>query len=178
MKLPLQITSRDFELSEVYKEEIRERAEKLDRFYDGIMRCRVVVETPHRHKHEGKLYNVRIDMTVPGSELVIKREPDEDLVVAIRKSFDAANRQLEEYAKKQRQDVKRHEEQPRGRVITIFPDKGYGFLTTNDSREVYFHKNSVLNGNFSKLKVGSEVRFAEEMGEKGPQASTVALVEA
>ncbi|MDA8079588.1 MAG: HPF/RaiA family ribosome-associated protein [Nitrospiraceae bacterium] len=175
MKLPLQIVSRDFELTDAIRTEISKKADKLDKFYDGIMRCRVVLETPHRHKQEGILYNVRIEMTIPGNEIVVKREPNEDLYVAIRQTFDAAGRKIEDYARKQRGDVKRHEEAPVARVSSLFPDKGYGFLTTGDGREIYFHRNSVLNNNFKSLKVGTEVRFAEEQGDKGPQASSVAV---
>jgi len=176
MELPLQITSRNFELTDVYREEIQEKANKLDQYYDRITRCRVVVETPHLHKNEGILYNVRIDITVPGAELVIKKEPHEDLTVAIRNSFDSAFRRLEEYAKKQRGDVKHHEEQSVAIVSKIIDGKGYGFLITPDEREIYFHKNSVVNGSFKSLKVGAQVRYVEEQGEKGPQASTVSIV--
>jgi ribosomal subunit interface protein len=176
MKIPLQITARNFDLTDVIRNEIYEKAEKLDNFYGGIMRCRVIVETPHRRQRDGVLYNVRIDMTVPGSELMIKREPHEDLYAAIRNSFDAAYRRLEEFARQRRGDVKRHEESAYARVSALFPDKGYGFLTTPEGREIYFHKNSVLNRKFNRLKVGTEVRFIEEVGEKGPQASTVSLV--
>lgn len=176
MELPLQITSRNFDLSDVYKEDIREKAAKLDQYYDRITRCRVVVETPHRHKNDGILYNVRVDMTVPGAELVIKREPHEDLVVAIRNSFDAAYRRLEEYSRIQRGDVKHHSEASHAVVSRIIDGKGYGFLTTPDDREIYFHKNSVINGSFKSLKVGTQVRFVEEQGEKGPQASTVSIL--
>lgn len=177
MKLDLQITGHNFELTDAIRDQIREKAEKLDTYYSDIMRCRVVVESPHRHKHKGKLYNANIYMTVPGGELVIKREPNEDIYVAIRDAFDAAKRQLEDYSRKQRGDVKHHEEIHNARISAIFHDKGYGFLTTPDSREIYFHENSVLNGGFKNLKVGAEVNFAEELGEKGPQASTVRVVE-
>lgn len=176
MKLPLQITARNFDLPDAFREDILERAEKLDEFYARIMRCRVVVETPHRHSHEGIKYNVHIDITVPGAELVVKREPSEDLNVAIRDAFDAARRKLEDFARKQRGDVKQREETGHARITRIFSDKGYGFLTTPDGREIYFHKNSVLRGKFRQLKVGTEVRFAEEEGEKGPQASTVTAI--
>lgn len=176
MELPLQITSRDFELPEVYREEIREKAEKLDQYYDRIMRCRVVVETPHRKQHEGKLYNVRIDITVPGGEIVVKREPHEDFPAAIRQAFETASRLLEEHARKQRGDVKRHEETAVARVGKIFHDRGYGFIETPDGREIYFHKNSIVNEKFSKVKIGTEVRFVEEQGVKGPQASTVTVI--
>lgn len=173
MELPLQITVRNASVSEAVKDNIREKAEKLDSFYPKITSCRVIVEAPHRHKNKGLLYNVRIDLTVPGSELVIKREPHEDIYVAVRDSFDAARRRLEELARRQRGQVKQHEASPTARVLRLFPLEDYGFLETPDGREVYFHKNSVLNGGFDRLAVGTEVRFAEEAGEKGPQASTV-----
>lgn len=176
MKIDLQITAHNFELTELIREQIKERAEKLDSFYSRIMRCRVVVEVPHRHKHKGILYDVRIHMTVPGGELAIKREPNEDIYVAIRDAFDAARRQLEDYSRKQRGNVKQREEIPYARVSAIFSDKGYGFLTTSDGREIYFHKNSVFNSDFKHLKIGTEVHFAEEQGEKGPQASTVKVI--
>lgn len=108
MKLPLQITTRDVSLSEVAEQSIRDKAAKLDTFCDKIMGCRVLVETPHRHQQHGARYNVRIDLTVPGSELVVKREDHEDLYVAIRDAFDAARRQLQDYAARQRGDVKTH----------------------------------------------------------------------
>jgi len=177
MKLSLQITARNLELPEYIKEDIREKAEKLDKFYDQIMRCRIIVEVPHRHRHEGVLYNVRIDMTVPGSELVVKREPNKDLEVAVRDAFDAARRKLEDFARRQRKDVKHHEGLSHAIVSALFPDKGYGFLITPDSREIYFHEHSVLNYNFKHLKIGTAVRFVEEQGEKGPQASTVTVIE-
>jgi ribosomal subunit interface protein len=176
MMIPLQITVRNVSLSEAAKQAIREKAEKLDKFYDRIMSCRVVVEAPHRHNRHGVLYNVRIDLTVPGGELLVKREPHEDLYVAIRDAFDAARRQLEDYARRQRGQVKLHEESPQARVSKLFPGEDYGFLETPDEREIYFHRNSVLNGGFERLEVGSFVRFTEEMGEQGPQATTVAIV--
>ncbi len=177
MKLPLQITARNLDLSEADREKIREKAEKLNTYYEQIMHCRVLVEVPHRHHREGILYNVRIDMTVPGSELIVKREPNEDIDVAIRDAFDAARRQLEDFARRHRGAVKHHEEIPHARISALFPDKGYGFLTTSDGREIYFHRHSVIDRDFKDLRVGMEVRFTEEQGEKGPQASTVTVIE-
>jgi ribosomal subunit interface protein len=172
MILPLQITARNIELTEAIKADIHEKSEKLDKFYDRITSCRVVVEAiPKR-----SLYNVHVDIKVPGKELVIKREPNADLYVAIRDAFLAARRKLEDFVRQQRGDVKHHEGTPHARVGLLFPDKGYGFLITSDDREIYFHENSVLNNGFKKLKVGMEVRFSEEMGEKGPQASSVTVL--
>jgi len=176
MKIPLQITSRNFELSDAIEEAIRAKAEKLDQFYDQISRCKVTVEVPHRHRHKGILYDVRIDITVPGGEIVVKREPHEDVYVSIRDTFDAARRQLKTRAEVRRGAVKFHEETPRGRVSAIFPEKGYGFLSTWDGREIYFHRNSVLGDKFDGLKVGTEVHFVEEHGDKGPQASTLRVM--
>src|SRR5574337_453631 len=136
MILPLQITSRNLELTEPIKADIREHAEKLDKYYDRIMSCRVVVEAMPKRS----LYNVHIDITVPGTELVIKREPNQDLYVAIRDAFNAARRKLEDFARLQRRDVKHHEEVPHALISALFPDRGYGFLTTSDGREIYFHE--------------------------------------
>ena len=175
MEIPLQITVRNLDLPEAIKADIHEKSEKLERFYDRIIRCRVVVEVPHRHQNEGILYNVHIDMTVPGAELVVRREPNEDLATAVRDAFDAARRKLEDFASRQRGDVKHAVEIPLARISVIFPDEGYGFITTPDGREIYFHKNSLLNHDFKHLEEGMTVRFAEEKGEKGPQASTVTV---
>ena len=173
MKIPLQITARNFDLTETIEDAIREKAQKLDLFYDQIMRCRVLVEAPHRRHHKGVLFNTRIDITVPGGEIVIKREPHEDLYVSIGDAFRAARRQIEDYDRERRREVKYHEEMPRAIVSALFSERGYGFLTTIDGREFYFHKNSVLRNKFKDLKIGMKVRFVEELGEKGPQASTV-----
>lgn len=176
MMLPVQVTARHMSLSDAAEAAIREKAAKLDTFYDRIMSCRVLVEAPHRSQHHGVLYNVRIDLTVPGAELVVKREPNEDLYVAIRDAFNAARRQLQGHARKQRGEVKVHEEIPLGKVSRIYSDQGYGFIETLDGREVYFHENSVTHGGFQELAIGVMVRFAETSGEEGPQAAVVALI--
>lgn len=202
MKIPLQITFRHMPPSPAIEENIREKAAKLDELHDGIMGCRVAVEAPHRHHHKGKAYVVRIDLTVPGGELVINREPKrlvakkangaeependfaelhepskhaahEDLYVAIRDAFNAAGRKLQDHARRRRGKVKVHEPQPVARIASLLPMEDHGFLLTPDGREVYFHRNSVLAPGFDRLEIGHEVHFAEELGEKGPQASTV-----
>ena len=189
--------------SEAIETAIREKAAKLNSFYDRITSCRVLVEAPHRHHRKGKLYHVRIDLTLPGSEIVVKHEPKRlsektphvegdpdvtlethepskyaahgDVYVAIRDAFDAARRKLQDFARRQRGDVKIHEPVTHARVTRLFPEEGFGFLETSDGREIYFHKNSVLEPGFGHLKLGTAVYFVEEQGKEGPQATTVRL---
>ena len=113
MTVPIQITWRHIDQSDAIETAIREKAEKLGNYYDRIQNCRVMVEAPHAHKHKGKLYHIRLDITVPGKEIVVKRDPSahgahEDIYVVIRDAFDAARRQLQDHARIQRGDVKTH----------------------------------------------------------------------
>ena len=196
MILPLQISFRNMKPSEAVEARVREEVAKLETFYKGIMHCRVVVELPHRHHTSGDLYHVRIDLTVPGAELIVKREPSlqtslrqvdtekqsksyeahaahKDVFVVIRDAFKEVRRQLQDYARRTRGQTKAHVPQPSGRVSRLFPEDGYGFLRTSEGAEIYFHKNSVLHDAFNRLTIGSRVAFSEELGEKGAQASTV-----
>ncbi len=175
MRLPLQVTFRNIPSSEAIEAHINEKAAKLDRFYDRIMSCRVVVDSTQRRQRQGKLFGVRIDITVPRKELAVTREENEDVYIAIRDAFDTASRRLEEHARRERGDVKIHQGPLSGRIIRLFPDEHYGFIETPDEREVYFHQNSVLNGDFGGLKVGTEVSFVEEQGTEGPQAARVSI---
>jgi cold shock CspA family protein/ribosome-associated translation inhibitor RaiA len=178
MQLPLQISFRHMEHSEPIAAIVREKAAHLDTFADHIMSCRVVVEPAGKHHEHGNLYEVRIDITAPGEEIAVTREPSEhtayrDIQVALRDAFDSARRQLEDYVRRRRGLVKALETAPHARVSKLFPYEGYGFLSTPDGREIYFHRDSVLHEEFDQLQIGTEVTFVEEEGKKGPQASTV-----
>lgn len=175
MRIPLQITFRKIPKSEAIEAIINEKASKLDRFYDRLMGCRVVVEESQGRQHQGKLYSVRIDLTVPGKELAVSRQENEDVYISVRDAFDAAVRLLDEHGHIIKGAVKAHEAVPIGRIVRIFPKEAYGFIRTTDNREIYFHQNSVLNEEFSKLKFGTEVTFIEEQGKEGPQAARVAI---
>ena len=178
MELPLQIAFHNTRPSQAIEDKIRELADGLDACYDRIVSCRVVVDVPHRHHKEGNLYQVRIDLKVPGGELVVKCDPGDraevrDLEVILNDAFDDARRQLDDHVRCLRGHVKSHDQSGRALVRAVFPEEGYGFLETMDGREIYFHEHSVLHGGFTRLAPGAEVVFAEELGEKGPQASTV-----
>jgi len=196
MLLPVQVTFRNIKDPAGLEEMVQKEAAKLERFYDRISSCRVVVERPHRAE-SSKLYHVRIDLGLPEGELVVKHEPtlhgtlqdikedsrEEAKSVlahkraqpAIHEAFREMRRQLQDYARRQEGSVKRLQKMAEGTVKEILPD-GYGFLNTTDGREIYFSKASVLDGHFGRLRAGTRVRFVEEMGEKGPQASTVKIV--
>lgn len=174
MQVPLELSTRRITLSPALEADLRKRAGKLERHYDRITSCRIAVERPSNHHNEGGPYRVRVNVTVPGSELVANKEAD-DLNAAIRDAFEAAERQVEEFSRRRRGEVKTPVGPPTGRVVRLFKEDGFGFVESADGREVYFHRNSVLEG-FDTLEVGSEVRFAEEQGIEGPQASTVSLV--
>lgn len=181
MKLDPIITFRNMEPSAALETTIREKVAKLDEFSSEIMSCRVMVEAEHRHRHQGNLYHVRVDLTVPGKEIVAKRTPTEhqsyeDIYVAVRDAFDATRRQLEDYARKRRREVKAHEAPAHGKIIEVIPAEDYGRIVTPDGRNIFFHRNSLVNGDFNDLAEGMEVSFAEEMGEEGPQASSVHLL--
>jgi ribosomal subunit interface protein len=176
MMIPLQITARDFDLTEPIETLIREKAEKLGQLHDRITRCRVILESPHRRQQKGVLYNVHVEISIPGKEIVVKKAPHEDLYVSIGNAFEMAQRKLREYVTRQRGDVKFHEGAPHARITQIFPQMDYGILTTSEHREIYFHRNSVLGETFNDLKIGMEVRFVEESGDEGPQASTVRVL--
>ncbi|MEY5098104.1 MAG: hypothetical protein RJA36_823 [Pseudomonadota bacterium] len=180
-QLPLQVTFRNLERSDAVEDRIREKVEKLGSFHGGIMSCRVSVELLHRHHQQGKHFHVRIDLKVPGHELVAGREPDEnhaytDVYVAIRDAFDAMKRQLEDLARHQQGKVKTHEQPGHGQVSALDPDRNCGRIATPDGRELYFHRNSLVADDYDQLQVGTQVRFSEEVGEEGPQASSVQIV--
>src|SRR3989337_265897 len=162
MPIPLQISFRNMDPSPAVEERIRKKAAKLERFHDRIIGCTVVIEAPHRHGHKGKLYNVRVDISVPGKDVVVGHtgplnHAHEDVYVAIRDAFNAAGRQLEDHVRRMRGDVKAHFAPVHGKVLRLGED--YGFAQTQDGQEVYFHKNSVVDDAFDRLKIGGEVRL-------------------
>lgn len=181
MAIPLEITFRNMDPSPAIEAAARERAAKLERFADKIIGCQVRIEAPHKHHSSGKLYHVTVELQVPGGHIVASRDPGarhahEDLHVALRDAFRAAQRQLQDHVRVRRGKVKQHEAPPHGRIAQLHPDEDYGIIASEDGREIYFHRNSLLNAAFEDLKPGTEVRFDEEAGEQGPQASSVSVI--
>ncbi len=186
-------TFKGMEHSDAVESLVRKEATKLQRFFDGITSCSVVIDKP-KHHVEGSQYHVRIVLDVPGEQIVVSKDPSEhatlartetqrvhksqelDTVhkyaqVAVHDAFRRAGRRLEDYARRLAGAVKTHEPAPTAEVARLGED--FGFLRAPDGHEVYFHRNSVLDDGFEELRVGSAVRFVEEAGEQGAQASTV-----
>ncbi|PLX51216.1 MAG: 30S ribosomal protein S30 [Desulfobulbaceae bacterium] len=179
MQSPLQITFRNMDTSPAVEEDIRQRVDKLNTMHGPLVSCKVVVEAPARSQQQGGLFNVRIDITSAAGKFVVNKEPapankaHTDCYVALRDAFKAAARQLEKHKERQRGQVKSHSEMPSGEISHLVPMEDYGTITTPDHREIYFHRNSVVNDDFDSLTLGTKVTFHEERGDKGPQASTV-----
>jgi ribosomal subunit interface protein len=117
MQIPLQISFRHMDPSAAVEAEVRKRVSKLEQFFDRMTSCRVVIEAPHRHHHKGKLYQVRIDITVPGKEIAVAHEGPQnaahkDVYVAVRDAFNAAGRRIEDHARKIRGEIKKHQPEP------------------------------------------------------------------
>ena len=161
---------------------IEQHLAALEQRYGRVTACRVVLKAPGEHHRTGGLYEVNIRLVLPnGREVDVGRTPqaDErhaDLSFAINDAFKHARRQLQDHVRRLQGQVKHHESQPIGTVKNLDASGDFGFLEAADGHEVYFHRNSVLDGAFSRLAVGTHVAFAEEMGDKGPQASTVKLL--
>lgn len=173
VEIPVQITLRNLDRSDALEAHIRERAARLEKFHARITGCHVVVEIPHKHKRHGNLFDVRLDIKVPGNELVLNREASQDVYVALRDVFDAARRKLEDQFRRQRGDIKAHAEALAGKVSRLFPSEQYGFIETASGAEFYFGEANVITPAFDQLKAGDEVQFIADLNGDTPQAKRV-----
>lgn len=177
---PVQITFRGIDHSAAIEQCIHDKAARLGKFYDRIMSCRVTVDSPHRHRHKGKLYSIRLDLTIPGHEIAVTRESQldqshEDIYVAIRDTFNEAKRRIQDHARRRQGKVKAHVPPAHGRIVSLDPDHDRGVIESSDGTLINFRRNSVLRNAFDKLKEGDEVRFVtrEQTPGEEPWATTV-----
>jgi ribosomal subunit interface protein len=186
MQIPLEITYLDVEKTDALEALVHEKVAKLEQVCDHMSSCRVGLEKTHDRPKSGSPYRVRIDITVPpGHEIAAVKNPGEGdqydpLETVIRSAFDAARRQLVKLTEKQRDEVKSHPEQETGAMVTkLFSEQEYGFIRSLDSdEEIYFHRNSVINGDFDRIAVGTGVRYVAQQDEEGLlHASTVQIVD-
>jgi ribosomal subunit interface protein len=161
--------------SDALESHTRKKAEKLSKFYHRISSCKVVIESSQKHKHQGKIYNVRIDIMVPGKELVSTHKHNQDVYVAIRDAFNAMLRQLEEFARKRHGRVKTHNDLMHGHITKMIPEEGYGFIEGWDGNEYYFSMTNVSHPRFERLSIGDAVEYIPETFRDGNHAHHVIL---
>lgn len=179
MQTPAEIDFQGMDPSPQVRAAIETHIAQLEDRFGRITAGRVVLKAPSGRHRTGGLYEIAVRLSLPdGREVNVGhvRQNDErfaDLNYALNDTFKRARRQLQDNARELQGKVKESSGSPLGTVTELDPLGEFGFITTDDNREIYFHRNSVLSDGFSQLDVGARVSFAEEMGEKGPQASTV-----
>jgi len=182
MQTPIEIVFQGMDARRGLRTAIIKHIAELERRFGRVIACRTVLKAPGGHHRNGGLYEVNIRLALPdGREVNVGRtaqadERHSDLTFAIDDAFKRARRQLQDNVRELQGQVKRHKSTPIGTVTRLDPSGEFGFLETNDGQDIYFHRNSVLDGAFPQLTVGTRVTFTEEPGEKGPQASTVKLL--
>jgi cold shock CspA family protein len=182
MQVPVQIDFRGNAPKERMREQIVAKLGDLEQAFGRIVAARVVITAPSERHKSGGHFEIGVHLTLPGGHLVdVERTPDPDErfadpAFAIGDVFRRARRQLQDEARRLDGRVKQHEPSPAGKVVHLDLERGFGRLLADDGADIYFHRNSVLDGKFKQLSVGSRVAFAEEEGENGPQASTVRVL--
>lgn len=181
MSMAKHVHFRGLEQSDSLTERIDGHLERLERQCGNMRRCNVSVELLNHRCGKLGSYKVVIEVDVPGERLVVGHEPEAsargDAFAAISAAFEAMGRRLKKYMELLRRETKHHvESKGKGRIQRLFPYEGFGFISTEDGREIYFNENSVLGADFEDLEAGTPVRYAEEAGDKGPQASTVQVI--
>jgi ribosomal subunit interface protein len=175
MRSPLQISFHGMERSDALEAAVREKAQHLGHFSSDITSCRVVVDAPQKHRHQGRPFSVRIDLTLPGHELVVDRVHDEDVYVALRDAFDEMKRQLEDAVRQRRGEQKQHPREFHGEVVRLNDEGGFGFIRTPDGQEYYFGRDNLTDARFEQVRIGSAVQFITEVAGEGAQAKRVSL---
>lgn len=179
MMVPPEISYRNMSSNPDLEADIRRHIGKLEELFDRITSCKVVVEAPDKALPTSEPFHCKIYLAIPEHDIVVDRDPGDitthrgDVNAAINDSFQAAERQLKKVVDQMRGQTKRHETPPHGIVKLIKPEEGYGFIETPEHRDIYFHANSVSEIAFKDLVVGQQVRYQEELGEEGPQATVV-----
>jgi ribosomal subunit interface protein len=168
----IHIEGQHVEILPEWRAKIEEEIVRLQQHYhDHILHARVeIIGTSH---HQLGAFEVHVVVNVPGDTITLARQGDM-VMPAVAEAFDALDRRLRMHSEIVQQQVKTHAEvAEHGRVVRLFPDGDYGFIERDDGLEVYFHAHAVRKGKFGHLTPGTPVRFAQEPGDQGPQATWV-----
>jgi len=186
MQVPLEIAFHNMDSSDWAEQEIRTRVAELERIFDRLVSCRVRIDQRNKSLTGTIPPVVRIELGIPGrGEIVVSHEPDHllrkyqhpDLRNAINEAFRVAERRLHDM-KEQLEDRSQRsphevENQSLGQIAEMRPEENFGFLLTKEGSLLYFHRNSVLSGDFDQLSRGNEVHYNEVIGDTGPIATKV-----
>lgn len=175
MQQPLQITFKDIPHSDAVEIHLREHVEKLEQFNQNIISCHIVIEQTQRSQSQGKLNNIHIKLTVPGRELVVTGNEDENLYISIRDAFSDMREQLLSHKQQIKGQIKSHAEVLHGTVVRIFEVDGFGFIKDTNGDEYYFNSGNLVKNSFEKILIGTEVSFIPAMGNDGLQARRVSV---
>lgn len=172
----LHIDGRQVEILPEWREKIESELAKLARHaFEPILHARVEIIGTGHHRHGA--FEMRLVLGLAGQTLTLTRQ-GEYVLPLIVETFKAMDRRLKEFSHIRQQKVKAHEEfSLKGTVIRLFPEEDYGFLESPDGTEVFFHAHALKNANIDSLSVGARVEFAQEPGEKGPQATWVRVLD-
>lgn len=180
MQTPLEIAFNHVEPTDEIKTLVAEKVAHLETFYEGITSCHVYIRAPHRSQRQGNLYEVTIEVRVPGDELVVRYDQNdvsehEHLHVTLRNAFAAMARDLKHWKDRISGEVKAHDGPLQGVIVELHPDEGWGRIVATDHRLIYFHRNSVVESTFEDLRPRDPVELVVQTRESaaGPQASTV-----
>lgn len=186
MDVPLQIAFHKHPRVEWAEEEIRARVDRLDQLESHIIGCRVTVDQRADNSTHTIPPVVRVELDMPGSgPIIVAYEPDRlqqkyrnpDLRTAIEDAFDLAERQLDAWKERRSSGSKegQHDIQNQflGQVAELAPEADHGFLMTKEGGLLYFHRNSILGGDFDDLRIGDDVHYVETVGDTGPLAVKV-----
>lgn len=182
MDRPLEIAFHNMRSSARIEADIRAYAAKLEQRYQHLTGMRVSVEALHRQHQTGNLYEVHVTLDVPGRQLATSRAPhraaerfaNPDLKVSLRQAFKAAERQLESFKTRIRDDTTAPSGSAlSGEVMQIEPGADHGFVLNSTGSQIYFHRDSVTSGRFEDMRAGDAVHYVEEDGDIGPVATKV-----
>jgi ribosome-associated translation inhibitor RaiA/cold shock CspA family protein len=186
MQAPIEIAFHNIEKADWAEDAIRDHVARLEQMFDRLTTCRVRVDQRANNSNNTIPPVVRIELSVPGHrDIVVAHEPDRlqrkfqapDLHNAINEAFRIAERRLGQFKDqlRDRTAAGRHEaaNEMLGQIVEITPVQDFGFLLTASGGLLYFHRNSVLTGDFDRLEVGDRIHYVEEMGDTGPIATKV-----
>ena len=184
METDPQIVFEHMEPSDALKQRVLEELTELERFYGRITSARVSMSLPPREHRKGYLYRTNIHLVLPGGrEVAVSNNPhsgraEDDMYASVEGAFDVARRQLQDQVRLMEGQVKPHAAGPVeqiGQVIRLYPADGYGFIVTPSGHEVWFSQKKVKHNGFRHMQIGTRVYFEEELGDKGPLATTVRI---